>query len=53
MMQKQITLAELYRMIVELKEENQSTQKAVANLRGEITNLYSLYEKHSCYQAWE
>jgi hypothetical protein len=47
-----ITLEDLYQMVVELSEQEQSTQKAIANLHSDITNLYSLYKKHSCYQKW-
>ncbi|MDP9288757.1 MAG: hypothetical protein M3P08_11245 [Thermoproteota archaeon] len=46
---KAITLGDLYKMIVELSAENQATQKSLAAVRGDITDLYLFYKNHKCY----
>jgi hypothetical protein len=33
----------------DMSSQNQATQKAVAGLRGEIANLYSLWKSHKCW----
>jgi hypothetical protein len=53
MQSKQITLGDLYKMIVELKDEmsgqESATQKAISSLRKDLNQAFELFKSHKCW----